>query len=94
LLTSIWEGLKRFFNSFRPDPYQTIGADEGEIEVWVNRPRQYVDLLQTISDERFTNETGIRVKFSIMPNESKLVLANAAGYPAGRGLGRQHQCSV
>jgi ABC-type glycerol-3-phosphate transport system substrate-binding protein len=87
LLTSIWEGLKRFFNSFRPDPYQTIGAGTDELEVWVNRPRQYVDLLQTISDERFTNETGIRVKFSIMPNESKLVLANAADIQPDVALG-------
>ena len=73
------EGIKRFFHSFRPDPYQSIGADEDELEVWVNRPRQYVDLMQLITDQTFTQETGINVKFSIMPDESKLVLANAAG---------------
>ena len=77
--TSLIEGLKRFFHSFKPDPYQSIGAEEGELEVWVNRPRQYVDLMQLMTDETFTIETGINVKFSIMPDESKLVLANAAG---------------
>ncbi|MEZ4591245.1 MAG: extracellular solute-binding protein [Chloroflexota bacterium] len=77
--TSLLEGIKRFFHSFRPDPYQSIGADEDELEVWVNRPRQYVDLMQLITDQTFTQETGINVKFSIMPDESKLVLANAAG---------------
>lgn len=77
--TSMMESLKRFFHTFRPDPYQSIGAEEGEIEVWVNRPRQYVDLMQLITDQSFTPETGIEVKFSIMPDESKLVLANAAG---------------
>lgn len=87
LLTSLWEGLKRFFNSFKPDPYQSLGAAAGEIEVWVNRPRQYVDLLQLISDQSFTTETGISVKFSIMPDESKLVLANAAGIQPDVALG-------
>lgn len=79
LLRSISEAIKRFINSFRPDPYQSIGAEAGELEVWVNRPRQYVDLMQIMTDETFTAETGINVKFSIMPDESKLVLANAAG---------------
>jgi ABC-type glycerol-3-phosphate transport system substrate-binding protein len=85
--TSFIEGIKRFIHSFQPDPYQSIGAGEDEIEVWVNRPRQYVDLLQAITDETFTPETGIRVKFSIMPNESKLVLANAAGIQPDVALG-------
>jgi ABC-type glycerol-3-phosphate transport system substrate-binding protein len=87
IFTSIWEGIKRFFHSFQPDPYQSIGAGEGELEVWVNRPRQYVDLMQQITDETFTRETGINVKFSIMPDESKLILANAAGIQPDVALG-------
>ncbi|MBP8000528.1 MAG: extracellular solute-binding protein [Chloroflexi bacterium] len=86
-LMSFWEGLKRFLNSFKRDPYQTIGADEDEIEVWVNRSRQYVDLMQRLADERFTPESGIRVKFSLMPDEGKLVLANAAGIQPDVALG-------
>ncbi|MCA9995215.1 MAG: extracellular solute-binding protein [Anaerolineales bacterium] len=85
--TSLLESIKRFFHSFRPNPYQSIGAAEGELEVWVNRPRQYVDLLQLLTDETFTEETGINVKFSIMPDESKLVLANAAGIQPDVALG-------
>ena len=81
------EGLKRFFHSFLPDPYQSIAASSGELEVWVNRPRQYVDLLQMMTDESFTHDTGIKVKFSIMPDESKLVLANAAGIQPDVALG-------
>lgn len=88
---SLWktltEGLKRFLHSFRPDPYQSLAAEEDEIEVWVNRPRQYVDLLQMMADESFTQETGIKVKFSIMPDEAKLVLANAAGIQPDVALG-------
>ncbi|NUM46181.1 MAG: extracellular solute-binding protein [Anaerolineales bacterium] len=85
--TKLVEGLKRFIYSFQPNPYQTIGAAEDEIEVWVNRPRQYVDLMQLLTDETFTAETGIRVKFSIMPDESKLILANAAGIQPDVALG-------
>ncbi len=84
---SFEDGIKRFFHSFKPDPYRSVGAEEDEIEVWVNRPRQYVDLLQYITDSTFTKETGIKVKFSIMPNESKLVLANAAGIQPDVALG-------
>jgi len=85
--TALLDGIKRFFHSFRPDPYQSIGASEDEIEVWVNRPRQYVDLMQTMADENFAKETGIQVKLSLMPNESKLVLANAAGIQPDVALG-------
>ncbi len=87
LLTSLVEGIKRFFHSFRRDPYQSIGAQAGELEVWVNRPRQYVDLMQLLADQAFTPQTGIPVKFSIMPDESKLVLANAAGIQPDVALG-------
>lgn len=87
LTTVISEGLKRFIYSFQPDPYQSIGANADELEVWVNRPRQYVDLLQLMADESFTPQTNIRVKFSIMPDESKLVLANAAGIQPDVALG-------
>jgi ABC-type glycerol-3-phosphate transport system substrate-binding protein len=84
---SLFEGVKRFIHSFQPDPYQTLGAQQGELEVWVNRPRQYVDLLQLLTDETFTPQTGVRVKFSIMPDESKLVLAKAAGIEPDVALG-------
>ncbi|MBE7513265.1 MAG: extracellular solute-binding protein [Anaerolineales bacterium] len=85
--TSLGDGIKRFVHSFEPDPYQSLSAEANELEVWVNRPRQYVDLLQLMSDETFTPQTGIRVKFSIMPNESKLVLANAANIQPDIALG-------
>lgn len=86
-ITMFTEGAKRFVHSFAPDPYQSIGAEADEIEVWVNRPRQYVDLMQLMADQTFTPQTGIKVKFSIMPDESKLVLANAAGIQPDMALG-------
>jgi ABC-type glycerol-3-phosphate transport system substrate-binding protein len=86
-LMRVSEGLKRFFGSFRPDPYQSIGATAGELEIWVNRPRQYVELLQSLTDQSFTPETGIQVKYSVMPDESKLILANAADIQPDVALG-------
>jgi len=75
---SFVEGAKRFFRSFTPSPYQPASAGKDELEVWVNRPRQYVALMQQLADQSFTMRTGIRVTFSLMPNESKLTLAIAA----------------
>lgn len=83
----VWENIVQFVRSFSSDPYNTIGSDPDELEVWVNHPRQYVDLLQAMVDEQFTPVTGIKVKFSIMPNESKLVLANAANIQPDIALG-------
>jgi len=89
--TSPWlafsEGIKRFFHSFKPNPYQSIGANEGEVEIWVNRSRQFVDLMQQMADQNFTPQTGIQVKFSIMPAEAKLALAVAAGLEPDVALG-------
>jgi ABC-type glycerol-3-phosphate transport system substrate-binding protein len=85
--TAAWEEVRRFIQSFQPDPYRSLSADVGELEVWVNRPRQYVDLLQLLVDTTFTPQTGIPVRFSIMPDESKLILANAAGNQPDVALG-------
>lgn len=87
LTTSLGEDVLRFVHSFEPDPYTSIGAETNELEVWVNRSRQYVDLMQLMADSTFTPQTGIQVKFSIMPDESKLVLANAAGIQPDVALG-------
>lgn len=85
--TSLVEDIRRFVSSFQPDPYQAVGVVTDELEVWVNRPRQYVNLLQLMADTSFTPQTGIRVRFSIMPDESKLVLANAAEIQPDVALG-------
>jgi ABC-type glycerol-3-phosphate transport system substrate-binding protein len=81
------EGVRRFLHSFVPNPYQVAQGEEGELEVWVNRPRLYVNLLQLMADESFTPETGVRVNFSVMPDEAKLVLAKAAGIAPDVALG-------
>ncbi len=86
-VTAIVEGVKRFLYSFQPDPYRSLDASDEELEVWVNRPRQYVNLLQLMADTSFTPQTGIPVRFSIMPDEARLVLANAASIQPDVALG-------
>ncbi|MDY0276679.1 MAG: extracellular solute-binding protein [Acholeplasma sp.] len=83
---NIWIGIKRFFLSFFSDEYSDK-AEEGELEVWVNRSRQYVNLMQQMVDKDFTKETGINVKISIMPNEDKLILAASSNSQPDVALG-------
>ncbi|WP_370295785.1 extracellular solute-binding protein [Rossellomorea marisflavi] len=83
-----YAGMKRFALSFTSDTFTTSEAkDDKTIEVWVNRPRQYVELIQNMADQSFTPETGIKVKFSLMPDEQKLILANAADKQPDVALG-------
>ena len=78
----------RFGASFGDQGYAAGNdAEEGTLQVWVNRPRQYLEILQRMADTSFTPATGVKVDFSIMPDESKLVLANASGSAPDVALG-------
>ena len=83
----LWEAIKRFFLSFTNQSYSSTNEAEDELEVWVNRPRPFVELMQKMIDEQFTPATGIAVKLSIMPDENKLVLANASNRQPDVALG-------
>ena len=79
---------QRFGASFGDQGYAAGNeAEEGTLQVWVNRPRQYLEILQRMADTSFTPQTGVKVDFSIMPDESKLVLANASGSAPDVALG-------
>ena len=76
---SIWMAIKRFFYSFFGQSYSATNVNEEHIQVWVARPRQYVEIMQKMIDEQFTPATGIKVDLSLMPDANKLVLSNASG---------------
>ncbi len=76
---SIWMSIKRFFYSFFGQSYSASNTNEEHLQVWVNRPRQYVEIMQKMIDEQFTPATGIEVDLSIMTDANKLVLSNASG---------------
>ncbi|SFJ69730.1 ABC-type glycerol-3-phosphate transport system, substrate-binding protein [Paenibacillus sp. UNC496MF] len=71
--------LSVFFGSFTKDYGKINDNGNDALQVWVNRPRQYVMAMQQLANEDFTKRTGIKVSFSLMPDETKLILANAAG---------------
>lgn len=82
-LKGLWHGTLRFVDSLmnRDGSYgvsDEAASDPNAITVWVNRPIAYVETLQLMADTQFTPKTGIKVYFSIMPAESKLLLANAS----------------
>lgn len=82
------EGVKRFVNSFiSRKSEKENGKETVTLNVWVNRSRNYLDLMQKMADEQFTPNSNIKVNFSLMPNEQKLILANASNSSPDLALG-------
>ncbi|MFK7695625.1 extracellular solute-binding protein [Paenibacillus sp. HJGM_3] len=94
---NLWQrvsgSVRNFIYSFiRKEDINTV--DEDTLNVWVNRSRDYVNLLQELVNESFTPQTGIRVKVNLLPNENLLVLANAAGLSPDVALGQPQDKST
>ncbi len=83
---SLWLGVQRFFLTFFNNEYKPTKNSE-VVEVWVNRSRQYVNVMQEMVDATFTRETGIKVNISLMPDENKLIMAVSAGTQPDVALG-------
>ena len=94
-LVNFTNGVKKFFHSlFSKDAGYTTAAtdEEGVLTVWINRSVQYVEMIQTLCDSRYegyTDENGnkITIQFSVMPDEGKLLLANASNTGPDVALG-------
>lgn len=76
---SAWLSVKRFCYSFTGQAYSASNVDKSHIQVWVNRPRQYVEIMQKMVDEEFTPKSGIKVDLCLMTDAQKLILSNASG---------------
>lgn len=90
LVRNLWEMVREFLRTFLPGSRSytaAAGTVKDGLSVWVNRPVQYVELLQQLADTDFASKSGISVKFSVMPDEQKLILANAAGTNPDAALG-------
>ncbi len=72
-------GVQEFLYSFTPIMNESTSRSGDVLTVWVNKPSQYVEVLQDLTAQNFTAQTGIDVSFSIMPKEDKLILSNASG---------------
>lgn len=79
LIRSAVSQVSQFATSFMEQAYSTSSGDKEHLKVWVNRSRQYLEVMQKLIDEKFTPETGIEVDLSLMPDQNKLILANASG---------------
>ena len=53
--------------------------NQEHLQIWVSRPRQFVEVMQKLIDEDFTPGTGIEVDLSVITDANKLVLANSSG---------------
>lgn len=79
IIKSATASVARFATSFMDQAYSTSNTYPSHLQVWVNRSRQYLEIMQKLIDEQFTPETGIEVDLSLMPDQNKLILANASG---------------
>jgi len=81
IVRSLAEGTKSFISSFDSSDksYAADFDNSSQLKVWINRPVQYVQVLQQILDEEYNAEHGTDIQLSIMPSEQKLILANASG---------------
>jgi ABC-type glycerol-3-phosphate transport system substrate-binding protein len=93
LTKRLWGSTVRFFDSFF-ESNELSDLEENAINVWVSRGRDYVNLLQELSDEMFTPATGIKVKVSLLPDENLLIYSNAAGIAPDIALGQSQDKSI
>ncbi|MCL2286780.1 MAG: extracellular solute-binding protein [Firmicutes bacterium] len=86
LLTRFVEAIRRFLLSFTRREFEAGQTNPDVLQVWMARPRPFVELAQQMADAEFTAATGIQVDISIMPDVSRFALAAAAGNAPDVGL--------
>ena len=86
IFEALYAGTQSFIASFSSNKY-ALTKEDGVLDVWVNRPITYVDMMQKMADQTFTPQTGIQVKISVMPDANKLVMASAANQQPDVALG-------
>lgn len=87
IFTSIFEGTKRLVLSFINNPYSVNNSDD-DLNVWVNYPRQYIEIMQIMIDQSFPSNR--KVTLSQMPDQNKLILANTSGKSPDVAIGVDH----
>jgi ABC-type glycerol-3-phosphate transport system substrate-binding protein len=87
-LRSAYEGSARLILSFINNPYSATDMNEEDLNVWVNHPRQYIEIMQAMIDQSYPGTR--RVTLSQMPDENKLILSNISGQSPDIALGVNH----
>ena len=53
---SFFEGTKRLVLSFINNPYSASKRKDNELTVWVNHPRQYIEIMQSLIDQEYDGD--------------------------------------
>lgn len=78
ILSRFWFSLRSFVFSFFDQRYRlTSNPNDDILEVWIGQSSLYLDIMQNMIDDEFTQETGIKVRLSVMPNTQRIILNNA-----------------
>ena len=88
IFVTIFEGVKSFFYTFFDPKYNALNqVDDQTVEIWVRNSRLYIEAMQRMADEQYTPESGVKVLFSVLPDENKIIMANAAGNTPDAAMG-------
>lgn len=85
---SAYEGSARLILSFINNPYSATQMDEEQLNVWVNFPRPFIEIMQAMIDQFYPGQRV--VKLSQMPDENKLILSNISGQSPDVAVGINH----
>jgi len=83
-----YENVARLVLSFIDNDYAPSVGGEDELSVWVNHPRQYIEIMQQLIDREYAGEK--KITLSQMPDQNKLILANASGKAPDVAIGVDH----
>lgn len=85
---SFGNNMNQLNQTFFSDKYhQSISSDT--IDVWVNKPITYIDVMQKLIDSEYNTTHDMKVKLSAMPDQTKLTMSVAAGNSPDVVLGVQ-----
>ncbi|MGZ9584239.1 extracellular solute-binding protein [Paenibacillus marinisediminis] len=79
--------VSNFFRTFVQRYDSNEPQDDDALTIWVQRGRDYYDLLQFMIEQDFTPQTGIKVNVNLMPDQKVLLMSSAAGSQPDIALG-------
>lgn len=88
IFVRFFEGTKRLVLSFVNNPYSASDRNDEDLTVWVNHPRQYIEVMQALIDQYYQGNR--KVTLSQMPDQNKLILANASNQAPDLAIGVDH----
>lgn len=89
IFVSSWEGFKQLLLSYFNNPYEVSGKRKNELMVWVNHPRQYIEIMQMLIDSTY-DSGDLKITLSQMPDENRLILANTTNQSPDLAIGVNH----